>query len=123
MQKSHFSGINIFRPCEADRDSTNATESNRPGHGRLLGNFYSRTGQKLEVLLNGIVKDGDLGPSAVAKRAKSRIDSGRQRGTDLYKPGEIIYTEKEVKKQRKDLKKLIHYAKSVACGEHIPGLM
>ena len=75
------------------------------------------------MFLNGIVKDGDLGPSAVAERAKSRIDSGRQRGTDLYKPGEIIYTENEVKKQRKYLKKLIHYAKSVARKEYIPELM
>ena len=123
MQKSHLSGINILRICEADRDSINATESNRPGHGRLLGNFYSRSGQKLEVFLNGFVKDGGLGPTAVAMRVKSRISDGRQRATNLYKFEKIIYTEEEMKKQRKDLKRLIHYAKSVACGEHIPELM
>ena len=41
---------------EVSIDSTNATESDCPRRGRVLGYIFSRIGHKLELLLNGLTK-------------------------------------------------------------------
>lgn len=92
-------------------DSADATDSDLPGHGRVLGNFYSYTGRRLMQIVNGLAGKSGLGPSAIAMRIKNRVHWGRGRGYNL----KIIYTEKEEDEQKKDLKRLIHYAKSVHC--------
>lgn len=82
-------------------ESANATESDRPGPGRILGNVYSRLGRRVEVVLNDLARRRGLGPEAVALRVKNRLETA---------PGEAAhYIDKERAKQSKDLKKLIRY--------------
>lgn len=48
--------------------STNSTASNLVGPGRVLGNFYSSTGRRLERTLGGIAHRVGLGPEAVYEK-------------------------------------------------------
>ena len=63
-----------FPPQVLDQDdcstcvSTNATESNRAGAGRALGNLYGWTGGKLERLINVAADRLGFGPFALERR-------------------------------------------------------
>lgn len=48
--------------------STNSTASNLVGPGRVLGNFYSVTGRRLERALGGIAHRAGFGPEAIYER-------------------------------------------------------
>ena len=103
-----------FYPNEVDiieHESTNATESDLPGPGRTLGKVYKNIGRRLEEFLNDLAERKGLGPSAVAIRIKNRVDEGRRQAINLKRYGQVLYTEKEMADQRKDLKKLIRHAK------------
>ena len=89
------------------------TESDLPGAGRVLGNVFSHIGQRLEALLNGIAERKGLGPSAIIERVERRVQVRQWRSRALEKGHEILYTEQELNDQRKDLRRLIHYAKLV----------
>lgn len=45
--------------------STNSTASNLPGPGRVLGNFYSSTGKRLERTLGDLAHKAGFGPEAI----------------------------------------------------------
>lgn len=59
-------------PSSDDRSvfshSTNSTASNLVGPGRVLGNFYSVTGRRLERALGGIAHRAGFGPEAIYER-------------------------------------------------------
>ena len=95
-------------------ESSNATESNRPGTGRVLGNIYERFGRRVESFLNGVAERMDLGPRAISVRINNRAVLGRQRAVSLGDLQRIAYTEEEARHQKKDLKKLIRHTKFVA---------
>lgn len=117
----------ISSDLQVDSDSTNATDSDRPGLGRVVGNVYSRLGHQLEGFLNGVAVRNGVGPSPVIRRIVNRVEEARRRtrhsGRDVgdtqnegeYQQEVIVYTEKEERGQRKDIKKLIRYAKFVLC--------
>lgn len=89
--------------------SSNMTEDDRPGPGRILGNVYSSLGRQLESLLNSFAERRGLGPEAVAHRVRRREEDlfNRRR---LERPP-TNYTKEEAVQQRKDVKKLVRYAK------------
>lgn len=82
--------------------SSNITEDDLPGHGRVLGNVYSSLGRRLERLLSSLAERYDTGPNAVARRI--RKTEGKRRWSDAC-------TRKELERQREDIKRLVRYAK------------
>lgn len=120
-----MSDFNLRRVCPPDVvffdvHSRNETESDRPGHGRLLGNLYSRCGRLVEASLNSLAKKTNIGPSAVVRRVKNRVLRGERRARELdIWDGRVMYRGKEANDQRKDLKKLVHYARSVTHHQHV----
>ena len=58
----------LWEVCSAT--DTNETADNLPGHGRLLGNFYSLVGRKLEAKLGHAADGMGLGPPAIAKKIR-----------------------------------------------------
>ena len=58
----------LWEVCSAT--DTNETADNLPGHGRLLGNFYSRVGRKLEAKLGHDANRMGLGPPAIARKIR-----------------------------------------------------
>ena len=101
-------------------ESLNATESDLPGPGRVLGNLYARCGQIMEKCLNCLAERFVLGPPAVIERIEGRLYQGRLRVRDLDNDGRVIYIiGKEENDQRKDLKRLIRYAQSVICHYYV----
>lgn len=77
-----------------------ATASDLPGPGRLLGNFYSWLGNKLENAINSIAEKRGHGPMAIEDRI--RLNDCFDRPT--LEP-------KDEKKLMKDLKRLVAYAR------------
>lgn len=88
--------------CTMHYESTNRTESDLPGPGRLLGKLYSSLGRRLERGINAIAVRRGYGPLSAAERFRSKY--GR-RGD--------VRDETSVKgaQDRKDCKKLIRYTK------------
>ena len=58
----------LWEVCSAT-DSTE-TADNLPGHGRLLGNFYSFVGRKLDAKLGHAADRMGLGPPAIARKIR-----------------------------------------------------
>ena len=100
-------------------ESLNATDSDLPGPGRVLGNLYARCGQVMEKRLNCLAERFALGPSAVIERIEGRFYQGQLRVRDLDSDGRVIYFGKEENDLRKDLKRLIRYAQSVICHYYV----
>ena len=103
----------FIQNCEVNHDSTNATESDRPGAGRVLGKVFSRVGQTLEAFMNGLAERNGLGPSAVVERIETRRKRCRKRTFSLKEVHQIKYSEEGEKNQQRDLKRLIRYTKSM----------
>lgn len=87
--------------------SSNITEDNRPGPGRILGNVYSSLGRRLEGFLNSLAERQGLGPEAVALRIRQREYDTR----DRRQGPSAKYSRKEAAEQQKDIRKLVRYAK------------
>lgn len=100
-------------------ESLNATLSDLPGPGRVLGNLYARCGQMMEKRLSCLAERFALGPPAVIERIEGRLYQGRLRVHDFDSDGRVIYIGKEENDQRKDLKRLIRYAQLVICRYHV----
>ena len=77
--------------------SSNATQSDLPGAGRMLEKLYGNLGAKLEATLNNLVNKNRKGPNELARRIRDR---------------DWRMSEEDVR-QRKDMKKLISYTKLV----------
>lgn len=105
------------KPTSAHRDnantlsviSPNETQSDLPGAGRTLGRVYGRLGVSLEEVSNYLANKNGMGPIAVAQKVRHR-EWDRIGGTNIP---EREYTWWEVRQQRRDVKKLINYAKYV----------
>lgn len=96
-------------------ESTNETESDIPGHGRLLGKAYQIIGKRVESISSRIASRCGLGPNAVAIRIRKRATQAQSRAWDTWGlhacNGRILYADKEEKSQKKDLKKLVNYTR------------
>lgn len=97
--------------------SSDETESNLPGPGRLLGNAYEHFGRKLESFANRVAARYVRGPNDVALRIKKRASLVKQHNYVLYDPdNRQLYRQydwKDEAVQRKDLKRLNRYTKFV----------
>lgn len=88
--------------------SSNMTEDNLPGPGRILGNVYASLGRRSVGILNSLANLAGLGPHAVELRVRKRDEfvtnfallEERRR-----------YAKKETGRQREDIKKLVRYAR------------
>lgn len=120
-----------FYPADIDIveiDSSDGTDSDLPGPGRILGNIYQRLGHRLESVLSVLAQRKGEGPRAVAVRVRKRAQeleeaawASRHRTTtpegDPDSPEgderqcQLMYVDKEASKQKKDLKRLIHHTK------------
>ena len=107
-----------FYPRDVDiieLDSSNDTESDIPGHGRLLGRLYKNLGRHVESFVNRVAVRYEAGPTVVAIRVKNRAELARKRARYLQDyTGHFVYVDKEEAVQRKDLKKLIGYTKLIS---------
>ena len=78
--KSSGMSLECYRANEeSDRStiSTNATESDRPGPGRLIDNLYSRAGRLLEDFVGRIAHQCGYGPHAVFLRLTVPLEQSR----------------------------------------------
>jgi hypothetical protein len=66
----------MHRDDDATSISTNATESDRPGPGRTLGNLYSRGGRLLERCIASLAYKCGYGPVAAHERLQHRLLTG-----------------------------------------------
>lgn len=64
----------LFRDMEESESSisSDATASDLPGPGRLLGNLYSNNGRKLETAIGKTAEWMGYGPRVVAERVRER---------------------------------------------------
>lgn len=102
----------IYRPRETDPDkieweitseaSTNATTDNNPGPGRLLGQFYSSLGLKVEDGIGRIAVRMGRGPRTTAIRIRKEHDLARTRS--------ILLSDKDERRVRKYSQRLARYA-------------
>lgn len=92
--------------------SLNITKDNLPGPGRILGNGYNSLGRRLEGCLNWLAERRGSGPKAVLLRVLER-EKVRCRREDYHSNLSVPYTQKEAANQRKDVNKLIRYARYV----------
>lgn len=106
-----------YPPFSHDSDyisiiSSNATMSNLPGPGRVLGNMYSRLGAPLTHTFNRLAEWRRLGPRMVAVRIVNRHNQEKDLKRRSYRNWKSApkYTKKEVSEQKKDIKKLIRYS-------------
>lgn len=101
------SEIHYYDPRYVDTTSiisSNITEDDLPGPGRVLSNIYSNLGRRLEQLLSSFAERRGSGPSVVAHR----ISWNEFRRTfSLFGP----YTRKDLERQRKDVKRLVRYVR------------
>lgn len=105
-----------YYPCDIELSSlvsSNATEDDRPGPGRILGNIYSGLGRRLEELFNSLAERRGYGPRAVAIRVRERNTNWLRRADHLGYPP-VQYTRETAHVQRKDISKLIRYSRCVA---------
>ena len=89
--------------------SSNATASDIPGPGRVLGNVFSFLGKRLERAMESFAMRRGYGPQNVARRIRERLDT--------YQPWhhrslENIQISRNYDKKNleKDLRQLIRYA-------------
>ena len=97
--------------------SSHETERDIPGHGRLLGKAYQAIGKRVESISGRIAARCGFGPNAVAIRISRRANQAQKRAWDLWgfmhANGRILYDAKEEESQKKDVKRLVRYTKSV----------
>lgn len=88
--------------------STNITASDLPGPGRVLGNVLSNLGRRLEQALGCLAARNGYGPQNVASRIQ-KLDYAcwRWEGDERV----FRYSNDDAKRQRKDIKRLIGYAR------------
>lgn len=92
--------------------SSNITADNLPGPGRILGNIYRNLGKRLEGYLNSFAESRGSGPRAVALRIRERDSPRELRFRHILHKLPVTYTrDSEEAEQRKDIKKLVQYAK------------
>lgn len=91
--------------------SSDATESDLVGLGRILGTYYSSLGRRLELILSRIAERNGRGPRAIATRIGGRVLRGAQRARESNDYGKVVYTEEDIVSQRDDLRRLVRFAK------------
>lgn len=101
-----------YRGCPSDVaiasiESSNATKSDLPGHGRIIGNAISSLGKWVELRLNGLAERRGLGPDLLTLAIINRENELQLRRHMIE--GESVDFMKEDIKQHEDVKKLIRY--------------
>ncbi|KAH8113654.1 hypothetical protein DFH11DRAFT_314318 [Phellopilus nigrolimitatus] len=89
--------------------STTATADDLPGPGRLLGNLYMFLGRRLETAASRFMEKRGYGPEASRKRLAMMC---YRFPNDLNYPITPIQGTVEFKQSRKEVKRLLEYAKS-----------
>lgn len=60
--------LSLTSPTTASKEKTNSTTSNLIGPGRVLGNFYSSAGKRLERALGDIAHKAGFGLEAIYQK-------------------------------------------------------
>ncbi|KLO08842.1 hypothetical protein SCHPADRAFT_1000667 [Schizopora paradoxa] len=104
--------LELTRADSISTISSNATASNLPGAGRVVGNVFETLGRRLESIINRVATDRGLGPLAVAQDIRKLRRHDETTFVQRYTAPSRQLSKQEAKALKKRCEKLLKYAKA-----------